>query len=244
MESSDLLEVVEASVSSRGVREEGERGTTDPGEDGDDQDTDEDSTLDAEEQADGDDDKAKETHPSGGTLHVGANALATGVLDTSGKGNEGSRVTTNQANTSRGLHTDETEVKTNTSTSSNLDTLGNETGEPLTNTEQGQENEQNTLDEDGCKSGLIGDVLGTVEADDSVGKVGVQAHTGSETNGQIGEQAHQQSGEAGNGSGGGDHVQLQYGQAVSVAGVGQACRVGSVVAVVAHTRSARVGDDE
>ena len=49
---------------------------------------------------------------------------------------------------------------------------------------------------------------GTVETDDCVGKVGVQAHSRSKGNGHVGEKTHAEGSQGGDGSGGSDKITL------------------------------------
>lgn len=222
VESNDFLEEIKLGITGGSAGEVGEGGVAEPGHDRDNHDSDEDGTLDTEEQADRDDDETKETDPSGGRLHCGTGETHTVLvlLGTTSETDEGVVVVTDQTDTGGRLETNEAEVETDTSSSGDLDGLGDQTGEPLTDTKEREEDEEDTLNEDGGDSSLVRDRVGAVETDDSVGKVGVKTHTGGKTNGQVGEQTHQQSGEAGNGSRGGNHVELQDSKTFVICWVG------------------------
>lgn len=242
VEGDDLLEEVKLGITGGGAGEVGEGGVAEPGHDRDDQDSDEDSTLDTEDQANRDNDETKETDPGGDRLHlVGHTQAVLVLLGTSGQGDQSVVVVTDQTDTGGGLETDEAEVETDTGSGGNLDGLGDQAGEPLTDTKEREEDEQDTLDKDGSNGSLVRDLVGTVETDDSVGKVGVKTHTGGKTNGQVGEQTHQQSGEAGNGSRGGDHVELQGGETVVVSLI---CHTHGVSGAGADTGSTGIRHNE
>ena len=63
-----------------------------------------------------------------------------------------------------------------------------------------------------------------MEADDSVGEVSVQAHSGRQGNRHVGAETHHDGGEGGDGGGAGDEVALDHSQALVVSRVVVAAR--------------------
>lgn len=127
VESHDLLEEVEVGIADGSVREVGNRGRAWPGDDGDEQDTKDDSTLNTvHHQHDCENTAAEDTNPHGRVPHlVRARADASLVLQlriASCKFKRCGYSTRDKANTSTIAETNDSEVETNSNTGGELDT--------------------------------------------------------------------------------------------------------------------------
>jgi len=187
-ESNDVLEEVEVAVAELSVREVSDVGATRPGDDGDEQDTSNDCTLDAEHhEEDSQETTAEDTNPHGGRSHLVAGVahqaivLCQVLLRASSNFERCAGGTSDKTNTSAVTETNDCEVETNTDTCSKLDGCGNGASKPLTNTEDCKSDEQKTFYEDGGKGDSVRDKTGTVETNDSVGEVCVDTHTRCQT---------------------------------------------------------------
>lgn len=210
VESNNLLEEVETGVSKLGLGEVGDGSWARPGDDGYEEDTSNDSALDTVHHEDGGEDTTTEdTDPESGVLHLvaGTNSeLVLELIQTTSKLNWGSRCTGNNSDTSRIRITDEGEVKTNTSTGSELDGCGDGTGEPLTESEEGETDENETFDKYSGQGKLVADWASSVESNDLIGEIGIETHTRSEGNWDVCEETHEKGREGGNGGGGSDEI--------------------------------------
>jgi len=163
VEGNNFLEEVESAVTERVVWEVGHSSCARPGDDGDEQDTEDDCSLDAvHHQQNCEKTAAENADPHGWAPHlgsVGAKASvrvpqsnrASSKLKRSGSG------TSDQTNTSRVRKTDDGEVKTDTDSSGKFDAGWNGSCKPLADTENGKTNEDETFNEDSGESNLVGD---------------------------------------------------------------------------------------
>lgn len=245
VEVDNLLEEVKVGVADDGVGEVSDRGVTGPGDDADEDDSSQDGALEAvHHEHDGEDTTAEDTDPHGGVAHLGRggaeaiNLLARNAASQLEGGGSGAN---NQTDTLAVGETDEGEEETDTDTGGEFDGAGDGASEPLTQTEQGEAEEDEALDEDGSKGDLVRDGTGSVVTDDGVGKVGVQAHTGSATDGHVGEEAHEEGGQGRNSGGSGDDVTLDLCHAEHVVLILVASEVVGVARADAGT--AGIGDD-
>ncbi|KAH7665974.1 Non-specific serine/threonine protein kinase protein [Dioscorea alata] len=99
------------------------------------------------------------------------------------------------------------------------DWFRDELGELCSETESGDGEKEETFDEDGGEGGFVREIAGAVVADDGVGEVSVGAHAGSESEREVGEEAHDEGADSGGGGGGDDEVAADAGKARRVARV-------------------------
>ena len=194
----DLLEKVEVVVSKLGVRELCDAGGTRPRDDRDEDDTVEKSASDLVLHENRSDETSEQgTEPDGRVLQdvrvasARANVRlvlrrATGELEGSGRRSRNDTQT-------RTAETDDGEEQTDTGGNGENNRSRQEPNHPLAETKDGEDEEENTLEEDGGEGFTISDDTGTVESDLGVGEESVDTETWGETEGEVGERAHEES---------------------------------------------------
>jgi hypothetical protein len=111
----------------------------------------------------------------------------------------------------------------------------------LPQTEQRQADENEAFHKDGRQSELVRDRAESMESNNSIGKVGIEAHSRGERNGHVGAEAHHEGGQGGDGSGPGDEVTVDDAEAkviVEVVAAGWVGRAGG-----ADAGAAAVGEN-
>ena len=180
------LEEVEGVIADGRVREGGDGGASGPRRNRHDQNANQDSTLDAEHgEHDGEDTAAEDTQPQGRVTHLmraRADTVHYLIRGATCQGHGSRHGTGDEADTLAVGQTNQGQEETDTSTCGKLDGLGDGTGEPLTQTKDGQTEEDETLDEDGGHGHVVGDGAGAVETNDVVCQIRVQTHTAANTN--------------------------------------------------------------
>lgn len=182
----NLPEEVKGIVTDIRIGEVGERGSTRPGDDADQDDSGNDGTLDTvHHEDDGEDTSAEDTNPHGRVAHLGvarAETVHLLTLDTSSELKRGRSCTDDQSQTFAVSQTDQGKEQADTNTGGELDGTRDGTSEPLAHTEQSQGEEDPSFNEDSGKSNRVWHRASTVETDDCVCEVGIKTHTGCQRN--------------------------------------------------------------
>ena len=212
MERCYLLEEIKCTVSHFRVREVGDLGTSGPGDDADEENADNDCTLDAEHhQEDGEKAAAKDADPHSRIAHLIVTRAKAGirilVVIVASCQLHGSGCSSGDgADTSRVGKSNQCQVKTDTDTSSKLDRRRDSPSKPLAESENGKSHKDEAFYKHGSESDLVRDQAGTVKSNDSVCKIGVETHARRTSNRHVGEEAHGEGGQSGDGGSGSDEI--------------------------------------
>lgn len=213
MEVYHLFEEVEAVVANGRVGEVGDGRGSGPGDDADEDDAGHDGALDAvHHEEDSQDAAAEDANPHGRVTHLipaGACAIfqligrrATGKLEWSVGG------ANNESQTLAVGETDEGQEEADADTGSHLDGVRDGPSKPLSHTEKGKAQEDEAFDEDGSQGNPVRNRTSAVEANNGISEVGIQPHSRSKTDRQVGQEAHEEAGKGRDGGGGSDGVAL------------------------------------
>mmetsp|Transcript_118458 Transcript_118458/g.242088 ORF Transcript_118458/g.242088 Transcript_118458/m.242088 type:complete len:597 (-) Transcript_118458:172-1962(-) len=227
LERHDVAEVVEAGVADVAVGEVGHGGVSEPRDDGHEHDADDDSRVFLVGEHDGHDHHAQEAEPGGGAFHFAPEVVAgVGVggdadalvgagfvvgndggaefLGTPAEGDGGGNVGDDDPESLGRLKAQMGQKGPNGGGRRQLDGFRDELGDGETDPGDGQDQEDGTLDDDGRHGGVVGHGSGAPPPDDRVGEVGVHSHAGSEGDGEVGQDSHQQAGDERSEGRGGD----------------------------------------
>lgn len=235
VERNDVLEELETAVPDNITREEGDAGVAGPREDRDKGDTEDHGTTDLvghQKCSKDTSDEEPEPHSGVGSL-VRETCTSVGVTELCGAASQfkGSGLGSGDGtNTGTGRETDQGEEESDTSTASNLDRGGDDTCEPLTDSEERQGNEDETFNEDSSHGDTVVDRTSSVETNNLVGEVGIETHSRGNSNWKVGADAHEERSERSDGGGGGNEVAVNLNEAEIVFVVGHTGRVDGVVA--------------
>ena len=216
VERRDLLEEVEPAVSKLGVWEVGDLGASGPGDDADEQNTNNDCALHAEHhQEDGEETAAENTNPHGWVAHLVVRRAHAGlgvlvIVVAAGKFHRSRGGASDGTDTSRVGETNECEVKTDTNTGCKFDRRRNCSGKPLTHATNGERDKNETFNEDGRQSNLVRDKTRAVESNNSVSEVSVETHARCAGNGHVGEETHSKSRQSRDSGSGSDEITLDF----------------------------------
>ncbi|KAI6775067.1 hypothetical protein HG530_001825 [Fusarium avenaceum] len=136
--------------------------------------------------------------------------------------------------------TDECQEQANTNTGGKLDATRNGTSKPLTHTEQGKTKEDEAFNENSCQSKLIGHRTRSIGANHGIGEIGIETHSRSKTDREIGKQTHEESSEGRYSSSSSDCITLDLSNTQLVITVYHTC---AVFVSRTNTGTAGFGDD-